>query len=182
MRFRLVASALLLSACNGWGFGPVAPEGGERAAALARSWARHVGAPGRELDASGDMKLGETGLLYDRSTDTLYGRVYVNMALIKGMSAHDIEMQRRMVATLNDPAIGQMYDQGGGHFVLDEPREAYYLVRAFPVARTDPKILIRDMERMRMVAPRWTTKWFFQVSMIMHGNEAPPTHRVTLTD
>lgn len=178
MRFSVLVSLLLY----GCGSAALPPAGEKRAAALAQVWARHVGAAGRELDAAGDMKLGETGLMYDRGTDTLHGRVWVNMALIKGEPSHVLQPQRRLVAALNDPAIGRMYDQGGGHFVLDELREGYFLERAFPVPQTTPKILIRDMERMRKVAPTWTVKWFFEVAMIMHGNQTKPTRRMVLDD
>ena len=156
--------------------------GAERAVALAQSWARHVGAPSRAFDASEDMAFGETGLAYDAAEDTLYGRVYVNMALVKGMDPEAIAVQRRMVRALNDPEIGGMYDRGGGSFVLDEAREAWYLVRAFPVATTSPANLKTGMKRMQTVAATWTAKWFFDVAMIMHGKEKPPTTPQVLPD
>jgi hypothetical protein len=178
----LAPLALALSGCDEGKSTVIAQSGPERAAQLAHSWASHVGAPERTLDAAGDMPLGDSGIAYDARSDTLYGRVWINMALIKNTPADQVEPQRRLVAALNDPKIGGMFDHAGGHFVLDENREGYFLVRAFPVARTTPEKLIDDMERMQTVAARWTTKWFFRVAMIMHGKEKAPTSPVTLQD
>jgi len=178
----LVPLALALPGCDEGKSTVIAQSGPERAAQLAHVWASHVGAPERKLDASGDMPLGDSGLAYDAQSDTLYGRVWINMALIKNTPADQVEPQRRLVGALNDPKIGGMFDHAGGYFVLDENREGYFLVRAFPVARTTPEKLIDDMERMQTVAARWTTKWFFRVAMIMHGKEKPPEHPVTLQD
>jgi hypothetical protein len=178
----LVPGMLALSGCHEGSSTVIAPSGPDRASQLAHVWASHVGAPERRFDASGDMPLGDTGLAYDAQSDTLYGRVWINMALIKNTPPEQIEPQRRMVAALNDPKIGGMFDHASGYFVLDEKREGYFLVRAFPVARTTPEKLIDDMERMQTVGARWTTKWFFRVAMIMHGKEAAPTQPVTLQD
>jgi hypothetical protein len=178
----LAPLALASSGCGEGRSGVIAQSGAQRAGQLAHVWAAHVGAPERQFDASGDMPLGDSGLAYDARSDTIYGRVWINMALIKGMPAEQVETQRRMVGALNDPRIGGMYDHAGGHFVLDEAREGYFLVRAFPVARTTPDKLVDDMERMRTVAARWTTKWLFEVAMIMHGNRAAPSRPVTLQD
>lgn len=180
MKGAIIVTMLMLAA---WLFGKpavAAPDGLERARELAQAWARHVSESGRGLDPSGDMALGETGLAYDRSRDVLVGRVYVNMALVKGVTPSELAILRRMVMALNDPAIGGMYDHGGGRFVLDEPREAYYLTRSFSVPATTARSLIRDMDRMREVAPTWTVKWLLDVAMIMHGKEKPPTLRQTI--
>jgi len=178
----LVPLALALPGCGPGRSSVIAQSGPERAGQLAHVWAAHVGAPDRKFDASGDMPLGDTGLAYDARSDTIYGRVWINMALIKNMPAEQVETQRRMVGALNDPRIGGMYDHANGHFVLDEAREGYFLVRAFPVAQTTPEKLVDDMERLQTVAARWTTKWLFEVVMIMHGNRPPPTRPVTLAD
>ena len=85
-----------------------------------------------------------------------------------------------MVDALNDPAIGGMFDRGGGSFVLDEKRDAYFLVRDFPVATTDERSLIDGMERLQSVTATWVVRWFYRVAMIMHGHQLPPTHPVTL--
>jgi hypothetical protein len=174
-----VPAALVLWGCDGSGT-VIAPAGPARAAQLAQVWARHVGAPQSELDASGDMALGGSGIAYDPARDTLYGRVWINMALTKSASPEQLAVLRRMVVALNDPKIGGMYDRAGGYFVLDEQREGYFLVRAFPVAQTEPDKLVRDMERMQAVAARWTTKWLLDVAMIMHGKEPAPTHPIAL--
>jgi hypothetical protein len=176
----LAGLGLPLSACGEGSSSVSAQSGPERASQLAHVWAAHVGAPDRTLDAAGDMPLGDTGIAYDPTRDTLYGRVWVTMALTKGAPADEIATLRRMEAALNDPRMGGLYEHAGGYFVLDEKREGYFLVRAFPVAQTTPEKLVRDMERMQTVAARWTTKWFLDVAMIMHGKEPPPAHPVTL--
>lgn len=178
----LLPATLVLAACDERKSTVNMPSGAERVATLAQAWADHVGAPDRKLDASGDMALGDSGMAYDASRGLLYGRVWVTMALTKNAPASELLILRRMEAALNDPRMGGLYERAGSYFVLDEKREGYFLVRAFPVSETTPKELIRSMERMQTVAARWTTKWFLDVAMIMHGKEKAPTHPVTMDD
>ena len=156
------------------------PAGIERASALASAWSGHLGAADRSLGPDGDMSLGDTGISYQARDDALFGRVWVNMALIEDAPPEEIAILRRMVIALNDPHIGGMYDRANGYFVLDEQRQGFYLVRRFDVSQTTSQSLIRDMERLQLVAGQWTTKWFLDVAMIMHGKEKPPTKTVLM--
>ena len=182
-RLTIAVIAVMMLALVAWMAGKpisLAANGPARASGLAQAWSRHVGVPDRDLGPTGDLSLGDTGLVYDATRNVLLGRVYVTMALTKGAADSEIATLRRMTGALNDPAIGGMYDRGGGHFVLDEAREGYYLTRSFPVPATTPQSLIHDMDRMREVAPTWTTRWFLDVAMVMHGKEKPPIRRQTV--
>ncbi len=151
----------------------------ERADALVTAYARHVGAGRRTLDAGGDVSFGSSGLHYDAARAVLTGRVFVNGASLRTAKPEGQANYRRMVGALNDPAIGGMFERGGGVFVLDEAREAYSLVVDFPVATTDRATLIARMETLQDIAAAWTTRWFFRVAKIMHGHEPAPTVPVT---
>lgn len=154
--------------------------GRARADALVAAYAAERGAGGRTLDDKGDVTFGSTGLFHAPAEDALYGRVYVNNALIEDAPPAELANYRRMVAALNDPKVGGMYPRGGGYFVLDEQRQAYFLVRRFPLALTDPGSLSEDMALLERVAARWTAEWLFQVAMVMHGRRPAPTRPVTL--
>jgi hypothetical protein len=174
----LVASVLCLSSCEA-GFGEEASmsnlSGKGRANALVVRYSRHLGAGDRVLDASNDVSFGASGLFYDAQRDVLVGRALVTGAMLEGAPLAEVVNLRRMVSALNDPAIGGMFDQGGGSFILDEGKDNYYLVRAFPLATTTPNTLIADMERMEDIAVTWTVRWFSRVAMIMHGHQKPPS-------
>lgn len=152
----------------------------QRAAELAKSFAAHAGAADRALGPDGDLSLGETGLQYDARANILYGRVWINIARIKNAPPERLEAYRKMLAALNDPHIGGMYEQAGGYFVLDPQREGFFLVRKFPVSKTTQATLQRDMERLQTVAAKWSTTWFLDVAMIMHGKEPAPVQQIHL--
>lgn len=169
-----------VAACAPGGDAVIPAQGRTRADALVAAYAAHARAPGRTLDAHGDVSFGDTGLAYVADEDALYGRVYINNALIDGAPPAELANYRRMVVALNDPRVGGMYDRAGGYFVLDEKRQAYFLVRRFAVPATDPRVLIGAMEAMQQVGARWTTSWLFEVAMVMHGRRPPPDRPVTL--
>ena len=180
-RIRCILFAVaLLAGCQSGSGDMIAHAGPERAAALVAFYARQVGAADRRMGPDGDVSFGESGLYYDAAKDVLYGRVYVNMARIKDAPPARLDAYRRMAVALND--VGGMFDRGGGYFVLDENRQGYFLVRPFSVPHTTPESLDRDMARMRAVAARWNSEWFFTVAMIMHGNRKPPERPVPLPD
>lgn len=178
----LVVSTLFLPSC-GAGFGGDASmselTGKGKADALVTRYARHLGASDRALDTSNDVSFGSRGLRFDPQTDALVGRVLVNGAMLEGAPLEELVNYKRMVTALNDPAIGGMFDRGGGSFILDEGKQGYYLIRTFPLASTTPDTLIFGMERMEDVAATWTVRWFYRVAMIMHGHQKPPTAPVT---
>ncbi len=81
---------------------------------------------------------------------------------------------------LNDPRIGGMFETQGGHFILDEKRSKYFLVKDFPVETATPQDLWKRAGEMVNLAARWSMRWFGHVADIAHGNEPPPTHPITL--
>jgi len=150
-----------------------------RANELVGDFGGAMGASGARLDADLDRSFGEVGFHYDRGRDVLIGRVYVADARIKNRPQEVREKYREVARALNDPAIGGMFEQGGGHFVLDEDKEMYFLVRAFPVATTDSRVFRREMEDLMNLGATWTMRWFYRVTNIAHGEEPPPKTRVT---
>ena len=176
-----VAGGWLAVGCSPRNGAVIPAAGHERAAALVAAYARAIGAPDRKLTGD-DVAFGESGFFYEAKTDTLFGRVYVTPAYVKDAPPAELANHRRVARALNDPAIGGMFDRGGGYFVLDEGREAYFLVRPFAVPATDPTALIAAMERMHDVAATWTTKWFYRVAMIVGGHAPAPSRPVTLAD
>ncbi len=156
------------------------PAGLERANSLASGWSGHLGAADRRLGPDGDMSLGETGLFYQARDNAMFGRVWINMARTEDAPPERLATYHKMLAALNDPHIGGMYDRASGYFVLDEKRQGFYLVRRFDVAQTTPQSLIRDMDRMQRVAGQWNAKWFLDVAMIMHGKEKPPEKTILM--
>ncbi len=172
--------ALVSSACSKGGNSMIPSFGRPRAEALVSAYSEHAGAPGRQLSERGEVSYGDTGLSYSASGDVIVGRVYVTAARTQDAPAERMASYHKMIAALNDPAMGGKYDQAGGNFMLDEEKGAFYLIRRFPVSQTTPEFLIRDMDRMREVGARWTTTWFFEVAMIMHGNRPSPREFVAM--
>ncbi len=156
--------------------------GRTRAETLAAAWALHEGAPERGLDTFGDLSLGETGVAYHEAGDVLLGRVWINMARTENAPPERLALYRKMEKALNDPAIGGMYDRAGGSFMLDEDRGGFFLVRSFPVESTTSESLIAGMEAMKIVAARWTTQWFGEVALIMHGTRPAPARPIRHAD
>jgi hypothetical protein len=180
----------LLGGCGG-ATGMIPPTGRPRAEALAAALADHLGAtpgrvpdrgPDRRLGDDDDVAFGDVGLHHDTRADTLYVRVFVAPADIEDAPPHELANMRRVAQALNDPTIGGMFDRADGYFVLDEAREAYFLVKPISVTGTDQRRLIGAVERMRTVAARWTTRWFYRVAMIVGGHQPRPTRPGTLAD
>lgn len=154
----------------------------EYADALVASFARTVGARGAKLDASGDVSFGECGFHFDAERGVLVGRVFVSHA---GSASAPPEIKanfRKVAAALEDPAIGGMFEKGGGTFVLDEEKRIYFLTREFPVGRTTEGELRRAMEDLLDLGAVWTTRWFRRVAAVAHGWEPAPTRPVTRAD
>lgn len=172
----------LLPGCS-YGDGDVTRlAGSDAASALAKAWVNDQGAYGRQLDASGDISLGDKGIHYAASENVLYGRVWINMAPLDDNPSERLPVYQRMLAALNDPKIGGMFDQADGYFVLNTESQGFYLVRAFPVASTTPAAFLAGMKRLERVGEKWTTAWFLDVAMIMHGKEPAPARKVLLDD
>lgn len=153
--------------------------GREQAEDLIRAYARRSGAGDVRLDARGEAAAGGAGFRHDPDRDTLLVRVYVNGVLLEDAPPQELANYRRMVTVLNDPAVGGMFERAGGRFMLDEGREAYFLVREFALASTSAEQLYAAVESMKDVSAVWTTTWLGHVAMMMHGREPPPTQPVT---
>lgn len=149
-----------------------------RANELVASYGRHLGASGEQLD-NNDRAFGSCGFHYDTTRNVLVGRAFVARAMTKTADEKGRENYRRVEKALNDPKVGGMFERAGALFVLEEEKEAYFLMKEFPVATTTEAALSADMDEMQNVAAMWTMRWFFRVSMIAHGHELPPTAPVT---
>ncbi len=158
----------------------------ERADALVAGFGRFLGVDDAQLDANGDRSFGEVGFRYDPASHSLIGRAYVAKLRLDTGGAQRRESVEKNLRALNDPAIGGMFERGGGHFIIDEQadrgRGMLFLAKAFPVATTRPRELRRDMEELMNLAATWTMHWVVRVARIAHGMEQPPTRPVTRND
>ena len=148
--------------------------GRDRAQSLLRSYARTFGVYDAELDASGNASFGGFGFQHDVEGDALVGRVLVAKAWLPGAPEERKEPYRQVARALNDPAIGGLFDQGGGYFELEEDKRLYFLKKKFPLATATPEDVNDGMERLRDLAATWTVRWFGRVADITHGRALPP--------
>ena len=156
--------------------------GRARADALVASFGRAVGAHDARLDASGDVSFGEAGFHYDADRDALVGRVFVERAWAPDDAPAVKDNFRKVAAALEDPKVGGMYEKGGGRFVLDEGKRAFFLTKDFPIATTTEAGLRREMEVLLDLGAVWATRWLARVAAVAHGWEPPPARRVTRAD
>lgn len=170
----LLLSCLMLAGCA-----MNQTTGLDRANELVASYGRHVGVSGAELDGDKDRSFGSCGFHYDEGRDVLLGRAFVARAMIKTANEEGQDNYRRMQKALNDPTVGGMFEHGGAVFVLDEKKEAYFLVKEFQLATTTAAALRAEMDEMQNLAATWTVRWFARVAKIMHGHERAPTTPVT---
>lgn len=154
----------------------------QKAQLFANAWASSIGARHRPLGANGELSFGDNGVRYDPATNAMLGRIWINMAPMSAEHPERLETYRRMLAALNDPAIGGMFDRSGGYFSLDEKAQGFYLVRGFDLSSGTPQSFVTEMGRMQRVGEKWTTQWFLDVAMIMHGKERAPRSQMRLED
>jgi hypothetical protein len=159
-----------------------APPGRDRAQALMASYARKQGIYGAEFDPSGDVAFGSYGFRHDADKDALVGRVLVAKAWLKGDPPNYQDAYRTVARALNDPAIGGLFDQGGGYFRLDEDKRLYFLEKDFPLAKATPADVEEGMERLRSLGATWTMRWFARVADVAHGRAFPPAKPVKQED
>lgn len=158
------------------------PPGRDRAEALMLSYARRQGRYDVALDESGDVSFGEYGFRHDADKDALVGRVFVAKAWRDGAPEAQVDAFSKVGRALNDPAIGGLFDQGGGYFHLDTDKRIYFLKKDFPLATTTPLGLDEGMERLRDLGATWTTRWFARVADITHGRALSPVRPVKQDD
>jgi hypothetical protein len=158
------------------------PPGRDRAEALMQFYARKEGRYDAELDASGDISFGEFGFRHDPDKDALTGRVFVAKAWRDGAPEAQIDAYMKVGRGLNDPAIGGLFEQGGGYFHLDPDKRIYFLKKDFPLATTTREAVDEGMEELRDLAATWTTRWFGRVADITHGRALPPLRPVKRGD
>jgi len=151
-----------------------APPGRDEAQKLMQSYARSEGIYEAELDSNGDVAFGEFGFRHDPDAGALVGRVFVAKAWMQGDPPEYQDAYRKVGRALNDPAVGGLFDQGGGYFRLDEDKRIYFLERAFPLKQTSPKDLREGMELLRNLGATWTMRWFGRVADVAHGRAIPP--------
>lgn len=153
--------------------------GFDRVNELVSSYSRRLGASGATLDRNNDCAFGSCGFRYDETHNVLIGRAFVAMAMIKTADEQGRVNYRRGEKALNDPRIGGMFERGGAVFVLDEEKEAYFLVKRFLVVATSETELCSEMDELQNLAATWTRRWFRRVALIMHGHEPSPSVLVT---
>ena len=151
----------------------------EQANELVATVGRDFGVRDARLDENLDRSFGDAGLRYDPLRRTLIGRAYVGRIELSQLSEDERKNWENNYRALNDPAIGGMFERGGGRFVLDEDKEILFLVKEFPVATTSPRVLRREMGELMNLAAVWTFRWFRRVIAIANDYEPAPTSPVT---
>jgi len=154
--------------------------GPDKAQALVAAYAKHVGvhdAIHQTLDKDHDRSFGDFGFHYFPEKDVLQGRVFNGNSHIKEWPdrAH---FERQVIAGLNDPAIGGMYDRGGGYFVLDEDKQMYFLVKDYPVSTISVEKFIKDFDYLNGLSGIWLMSWGPHAARQSYGAEPLPTQRI----
>ena len=159
-----------------------APPGQEDAQKLMASYARKQGIYGAEFDSYGDVAFGEFGFRYDQEKDALVGRAFVAKAWLQSDPPRYHDAYRMVARALNDPAVGGLFDQGGGYFRLDEDKRIYFLEKEFPLGKTTAADLEKGMDQLRNLGTTWTMRWFARVADVAHGRAFPPAKPVKQDD
>lgn len=158
----------------------------EKANDLVGYFGRVMGVDGAHLDANADRSFGEAGFRYDASRQVLIGRVFIGRLRLDSGGAKRRAIIDRNVAAMNDPAIGGMFEKGGGRFVMDESadngRGMLFLVREFPIETTSRRDLHGAMEELMNIGATWTQYWGPRVARITRGEEPVPTGPVKRSD
>lgn len=154
--------------------------GAVRAQAFLAAYAKHVGAHDavhQTFDKDSDRSFGDFGFHYFADKDVLQGRVFHANSHIKDWPdrAH---FERQVIAGLNDPKIGGMYDRGGGYFVLDEQKQIYFLVKDYSLATINVDLFIHDFDNLNDLSAIWLTSWGPHAARQSYGAEPPPTQRI----
>jgi hypothetical protein len=153
-----------------------------KANSLVASFGTNLGAIDVFLDSSNDRSFGECGFHFYPDKQLLVGRVYVGQAWSPSAPPEAIINVRKCHVALNDPKIGGMFEQGGGHFVVDEAKNIVFLVKDFPVDSTTSQQLGKEMEYLLSLGATWSVHWRHRVACITHGWEpAPLTHMKPMT-
>lgn len=159
-----------------------APPGREEAQKLMASYARKQSIYSAEFDPSGDVAFGGFGFRHDSEKNALVGRVFIAKAWMIGDPPEYQDAYRTVARALNDPAVGGLFDQGGGYFRLDEDKRIYFLEKDFPLGKTTPADLEKGMEQLRDLGATWTMRWFARVADVAHGRAFPPAKPVKQDD
>ena len=177
---------ILLAAATCWWTGGLdrvnasTASGREKATALVAAYAKHVGAHDavhQTLDKDHDRSFGDFGFHYFPDKDVLQGRVLIVRSHIKDWP-EGAASERQTIAGLNNPAIGGLYDRGGGYFVLDEDKQMYFLVKDYSLGTTEPGTFVKDFDNLNSLAGLWLRVWMPHVSDQSHGKEPLPTQRI----
>jgi hypothetical protein len=85
----------------------------------------------------------------------------------------------RAKAALSDPAIGGLFDSGGGSWMFERSTGKTFLFREFSLD-TSGSSISNAIDEMTAVVPAWQSRWRNAVARIAHGREPPPQQPVTL--
>ncbi len=179
-RFCFLAATGLLAACSAAPGDATGMAPADRADRLVLQVERLRGLRPDPLGKENQVAYGTLMLRYLPDTDRLMAAIMVNdFDMWKKMGAEFAGNYRRAVAALSDPAIGGMFDTGGGAWLFEEATGKTFLYRSYPLD-TPAATIDRDIDRMAEVVPAWVTRWTGAVADIAHGHAARPAHPVTL--
>lgn len=149
---------------------------------LAKSVVRQRGLQPASLSPKGVVSYGTLQFEYDAA-----GRQLVVSILTAEDQLWDQlgdEFKRNYLSSkraLSDPAIGGMFDSGGGSWRFEPDTGRTYLFRTYRL-NTPPSQISSDLDAMANVVPAWTTRWSGAVAEIAQGIAPPPRSRVTLAN
>lgn len=138
------------------------------------------GLPRSPLGPGNQIAFGTLMFRFDPNEKTLMVAILISQNQLWNQINPDFAQNTlKTMAAYADPAIGGMFDSGGGKWVFERKTGSLLLYRSYPPAAPAAGINA-DLERMIRVAPEWGTSWGLAVAAIAHGREAPPATRVTL--
>ena len=146
----------------------------QKAAALVRSYGRHLGAAVTELDADNDRSFGNSGLHYDGTRRVLIGRVFIVKLNSHLMKPELVKRARQAMAELNGPKIIPLFERVGGRFEFNQSKDILFLTKEFPLQSITERQLRDQMEELSDVAAKWVFRWFGWASQILYGQAQPP--------
>lgn len=146
----------------------------EKAAALVRSYGRHLGATVTEMDADNDRAYGETGFHYDARRRVLTGRVYIVKINSHLMKPELVERAKAAMTELNGPKIAPLFERAGGWFEFDPHKDSLFLQKDFPLQTTTERQLREQMDELVEVGTKWVFRWYGWAMQIIYGSANSP--------
>lgn len=159
--------------------------GRAKAQALVAAYAKHMGvhdAVHQTLDADNDRSFGDFGFHYFPEQDKLQARVYIVYADDSSVTPQERAISEKVDKALNDPAIGGMYDRGGGYFFTDKQKHIKFLAKDYSLQTITPDNFVKDVDNLSSLGGIWVMSWFGHAALQSYGAEPLPLKQITRQD